>query len=231
MRKWTPAIPIAGSFALSAAMFSRLPNVGQPDFSPLIPVSVPSGDGIPRMAVALLIPTVALGVWILLSTLAKIGGPRKPLPEWWLNEETGSESVERFAPTYATITFTVASLLALMHVALVASVLHWPPWTFKMLTAILGVGFIAAGNVMPRTRPNWIVGLRTKRTLTDRAAWQRTHRMLGALMMGLGAVIVVASVVAPRYALSVAVLGLLPLFIIAHAFGTRNSDTVLLERT
>ncbi|MDP9178709.1 MAG: SdpI family protein [Gemmatimonadota bacterium] len=231
MRKWTPAVPIVGSYALSAAIFSRLPNEGHPDLSPLIPVSIPSGDGISRLVVALLLPTIAFGVWILLSALAKVGGPRKPLPEWWLNEETGSESVQRFAPTYATITLTVASLFALMHIALVAGVLHWPLWTYKILTATLGVGFITAGNIMPRTRPNWIVGLRTKRTLTDRAAWQRTHRVLGALMMGLGAVVVVASVVAPRYALSVALLGLLPSFVIAHAFGTRDTDTVLLERT
>ena len=231
MRKWTPAIPIVGSYALSAAIFSRLPDVGHPDFSPLIPVAIPSGEGIPRLAVALLIPTIAAGVWLLFAALAKVGGPQKPLPEWWLNEETGSESVERFAPTYATITFAVASLLALMHVALVAGVLQWPPWTYRILTAILGLGFIAAGNVMPRTRPNWIVGLRTKRTLTDRAAWQRTHRVLGALMMVLGAVVVAASLVAPRYALAVAVLALLPLFIAAHAFGTRDTDTVVLERT
>ncbi|MEO7503011.1 MAG: SdpI family protein [Gemmatimonadaceae bacterium] len=231
MRKWTPAIPMVGSYALSAAIFSRLPDVGHPDFSPLIPLTFPGGEGIPRIAVALLLPTIAVGLWILLSALAKVGGPRKPLPEWWLNEETGSESVERFAPTYATITFAVAALIALMHIALVAGVLHWPLWTYRILTSILGVGFIAAGNIMPRTRPNWIVGLRTKRTLTDRAAWQRTHRVLGALMMGLGAVIVVASLVAPRYALAVAVLGLLPSFIVAHAFGTRGTDTVVLERT
>src|SRR5687767_14664950 len=198
MRKWTPALPIAGSFALSAAIFSRLPNVGHPDFSPLIPVSFPSGDGMPRLAVALLIPTVALGVWILFTALSKVGGPRKPLPEWWLNEETGSESVDRFAPTYATITFAIASLFTLMHIALIASLLQSPPWIYQILTAILGVGFIAAGNIMPRTRPNWIVGIRTKRTLTDRAAWHRTHRVLGALMMGLGIVVVVASIVVPR---------------------------------
>jgi SdpI/YhfL family protein len=231
MRKWTPAIPIVGSYALSAAIFSRLPDVGHPDLSPLIPISFPSGDGIARLAAALLLPTIALGVWILLSALAKVGGPRKPLPEWWLNEQTGSESVQRFAPTYATIIFALASLLALMHLALIAGVLHWPPWTYKVLTAILGLGFIAAGNIMPRTRPNWIVGVRTKRTLTDRTAWQRTHRVLGALMMGLGAVVVVASIVAPRYALSVAVLGLLPSLIVAHAFGTRDADTAVLERT
>ena len=231
MRKWTSVIPIVGAYALSAAMFSRLPDVGHPDLSPLIPISLPGGEGLPRIAVALLIPTIGLVLWILLSALAKVGGPRRPLPEWWLNEQTGSESVERFAPTYATIVFAVTSLLALMHVALVAGVLHWPLWTYKILTAILGIGFIAAGNVMPRTRPNWIVGVRTKRTLTDRTAWQRTHRVLGALFMGLGTVVVLTSIVAPRYALAVAVLGLLPSLIVAHAFGTRDTDTVVLERT
>ena len=231
MRKWTPIIPIVGAFALSAAMFSRLPDVGHPDLSPLIPITFPSGDGVPRIAVALLIPTIGLVVWMLFSALAKVGGPRRPLPEWWLNEQTGSESVERFAPTYATIIFALTFLFALMHVALVAGVLHWPLWTYKILTVILGIGFIAAGNVMPRTRPNWIVGVRTKRTLTDRTAWQRTHRILGALFMGLGTVVVLTSIVAPRYALSVAALGLLPSLIVAHAFGTRDTDTVVLERT
>lgn len=231
MRKWTPVIPIVGAYALSAAMYSRLPDVGHPDLSPIIPFTFPGGEGLPRIAVALLVPTIALFVWILFSALAKVGGPQKPLPEWWLNEQTGSESVERFAPTYATITFALAALLALMHVALVAGVLHWPLWTYRILTAILGLGFIAAGNIMPRTRPNWIVGVRTKRTLMDRTAWQRTHRVLGALMMGLGAVVVVASIVAPRYALSVAALGLLPALIVAHAFGTRDTDTVVLGRT
>jgi hypothetical protein len=231
MRKWTPVIPIVGAYALSAAMFSRLPDVGHPDLSPLIPISFPSGEGVPRIAVALLVPTIGLVVWMLLSALAKVGGPRRPLPEWWLNEQTGSESVERFAPTYATIIFALTSLFALMHVALVAGVLHWPPWTYKILTAILGLGFITAGNVMPRTRPNWIVGVRTKRTLTDRTAWQRTHRVLGALMMGLGAVVVAASIVAPRYALSIAALGLLPSLSVAHAFGTRDNDTVVLGRS
>lgn len=231
MRKWTPAIPIIGSYAISAAIFSRLPALGHPDLSPLFPISLPSGEGVPRIAAALLLPTIALGVWVLLTALSKVGGPRKPLPEWWLNEETGSESVDRFAPTYATMTFAIASLIALMHIALIASLLQSPPWIYQILTAILGVGFIAAGNVMPRTRPNWIVGLRTKRTLTDRAAWHRTHRVLGALMMGLGIVIVVASIVVPRYALFVAVLGLLPSFIVAHIVGTRDTDTVILERT
>ncbi len=231
MRKWTPLIPIVGSYALSVAIFSRLPDVGHPDFSALIPLRLPSGDGVPRLAVALLVPTIALGVWLLLSALAKVGGPRKPLPDWWLNEQTGAEAVERFAPTYASITFALAALFALMHVGLVAGVLHWPLWIYKVLTAILGCGFIAAGNIMPRTRPNWIVGVRTKRTLTDRSAWQRSHRMLGALLMGLGAVVVLASIVAPRYALAVAVLGLLPSLIVAHAFGTRDADTVLLGKT
>lgn len=231
MRKWTPIIPIVGAFALSAAMFSRLPDVGHPDLSPLIPINFPSGEGVPRAAVALLIPTVGLVVWILLNALAKLRGPRRPLPEWWLNEQTGSESVDRFAPTYATLIFSLTSLFALMHVALVAGVLHWPLWTYRILTAILGIGLIAAGNVMPRTRPNWIVGVRTKRTLTDRTAWQRTHRVLGALCMGLGTVVVLTSIVAPRYALAAAALGLLPSLIVAHAFGTRDADTVVLEKT
>ena len=231
MRKWTPAIPIIGSYALSAAVFSRLPVLGHPDFSALFPIGFPGGAGVPRTVAALLIPTIALVVWALLSALSKVAGPREPLPEWWLNEETGSASVERFAPTFATMTFALTSLVALMHIALIASLMQSPLWIYKVLTAILGVGFIAAGNIMPRTRPNWIVGIRTKRTLMDRSAWLRTHRLFGALLMALGVVVVLASIVVPRYALLFAVLGLLPSLIVAHAVGTRDTDAVVLEKT
>src|SRR5687768_13534430 len=103
MRKWTSVIPVAASFGLTAAVFGRLPAAARVDISALLPVALPSGEPVPRSAAALLFPAVALGVWLLFTTLAKIkkGGP--PLPGWWLNEETGARAVQRFEPTYNTI--------------------------------------------------------------------------------------------------------------------------------
>lgn len=222
MRRWTAAIPVVASFVLSAGVFAKLPASARPDLSPLLPFALPPGEPMPRLVVAFLVPIVGLAVWLLLTTLSKVrkGGP--PLPSWWLNEETGASSIRRFEPTYGTISFGITALLALMHIGLLAGVLDWPDWTYQVLTATVGLGMIAIGNVMPRTKPNWIAGLRTKRTLGDPVVWLRTHRLLGALMIVAGTIVVIASIIAPRYALIFALGLLIVSFPIAQFAGART---------
>jgi uncharacterized membrane protein len=210
MRKWTSVVPVLGAYALSAAVFSRLPSEARPDFSPLLPFHAAAAAPVPRLVIALLIPTLALAVWVVLTFLAKV---------------VSRDAIQRFEPTYETVVFSVTSLIALMHVVFVVASLGWPSSIYQLATAIVGLGFIAVGNVMPRVRPNWIAGLRTKRTLSDPAAWASTHRLLGALMIGVGAMVVVLSIIAPRYALAAAFAALLASFVLAHLFGTRVQDS------
>lgn len=224
MRKWSPLIPVVGSYLLSAAVFSRLPATGHPDLSPLVPVSLPQGGGIPRAAAALLIPTIALAQWGVMLLLSRVrGSRRKSLPEWWLNEKTGASGIARFEGTYAALGFAITSLCALFHVALIGSLLEAKPWLYQLLTGILGAGLIAAGNIMPRTRPNWVAGIRTRATLTDPAVWLKTHRALGALMIATGVIVIGLSAVLPRYALVTALTGLLLSLVAAHSIGTHRS--------
>lgn len=219
MRKWAAAIPMVTSFGLSAALFDKLPRAARPDFSPLMPVDVPEAGPISRLAAALLLPAVSLGVWLFLTRLAKVGSGKAPLPAWLLNEGTDSNSIGRFEPTYETIIFGVTGLVLLMHAGLLAAVLGLSAWTFQVLTAALGLGMVSIGNVLPRLRPNWIAGVRTKKTLSDPLVWSRTHRLAGIFMMLAGSSVIVASVFAPAYAL-VAAIGLLLLsFPIAHYAG------------
>lgn len=224
MRKWMSGIPVVGAYALSGAVYTRLAPEVTPDFSPLLPFHVAAEGPVPRIVVAFLIPTIALIVWLLLGFLVKVRGPVKGVPQWWLNENVGSAAISRFEPTYETIMFSVTALLALMHFVFVGASLGWPSSIFQLATAVLGLGFIAVGNVMPRVRPNWIVGLRTKRTLSDPSAWAMTHRLLGALLMAAGAATIVLSVIAPRYALLGGLLALLAALTVAHFFGTRAAD-------
>lgn len=225
MRKWTGGIPILGAYALSAVVYTRLAPRVKPDFSLLLPIAVSSGAGIPRLAAALLIPTIALAVWLLLAFAVKVRGPVKGIPQWWLNEKVGADSISRFQPTYETVLFSVTALLALMHAVLIGASLGWPSSMFQLATAILGLGFIALGNVMPRVRRNWIVGLRTPRTLSDPSAWAMTHRLLGVLMIAAGSLVIICSIVAARYALVVGIAALLSAFVIAHAFGGRGNHS------
>jgi uncharacterized membrane protein len=54
---------------------------------------------------------------------------------------------------------------------------------------------IMIGNLLPRTRPNIAVGVRTTRTLTNAQAWQQVHRVGGYATVGLGVVIALTGLV------------------------------------
>jgi len=222
MRKWNAVIPVAVAFGVSALAFSSLPERGVSNLSLLLPVDLPPSGTVSRVAAALLLPTVALGVWLLLESLASVRGPVERVPTWWLNEQTGASAIEKFEPTYGEITFAVTSLILLAHVAFVGSLLGWPAWSYRVITGVFGAGLVAAGNVMPKVRPNWIVGIRTKRTLSDRETWARTHRTLGALLVVSGVIVIVLSVIAPRYAIVVGALEILVSFIASQLAGAEK---------
>ena len=57
---------------------------------------------------------------------------------------------------------------------------------------LLGLVFVAIGNLLPRTRPNVAVGVRTTRTLTNARLWAVVHRVGGYVTVGLGLVIGIA---------------------------------------
>jgi len=45
---------------------------------------------------------------------------------------------------------------------------------------------VLIGNVLPKTRPNFFLGVRTPWTLTSDLSWERTHRFAGRLMVLIG---------------------------------------------
>ena len=209
MRKYTALLPVVAAYAASAVTFSQLPASTKLDFSPVVPFNGASDESMPSIVAALMLPTVALLVYLFLNRLAGVKGPARKVPDWWLNESTGAAGVKRFEPTFNSVIFAVTSLLALIHLVMLGAALRWPQSFFQLIFAILGLGFIAIGNVMPRVRPNWIVGLRSKRILSNPHLWAKAHRALGMLLMIAGAITVIASIIAPRWALLIALSSLL----------------------
>ena len=64
----------------------------------------------------------------------------------------------------------------------------------RLIIVLFGSILMVIGNLLPRTRPNLALGIRTARTLNDRSFWIRLHRTCGYLSVALGVVIVVAGV-------------------------------------
>jgi uncharacterized membrane protein len=51
---------------------------------------------------------------------------------------------------------------------------------------MFGCALIVIGNLLPRFRPNVVIGIRTSRTLSDRGTWARTNRAAGYAAVGSG---------------------------------------------
>ena len=92
-------------------------------------------------------------------------------------------------------------------------------WEFRLsglLSAGLGLMFLAIGNYFPKCRPNRTVGIRISWTLGSEENWNATHRFAGRVWV-IGGLIMVLSMLLPEVPgmivtiLAVAALSLLPL--------------------
>jgi uncharacterized membrane protein len=222
VRKWLPAIPILVGLGVSASVYGDLPADVRPDWSSLIPFTA-GDETMPRLPFAILIPVIAISVWGALAAGARVAGRRGGA---FLSDKTGASAIARFEPTFATVVTAVVGLMILLHIALVAGVAGWPEWTKHAVGVVLGLGTAAVGNVIPRVRPNWIVGIRTRATLRDPELWARTHRYFGGLLMLVGVAVAVMSLLTTTLAFVATILGLLVAAVLAYWFAkTRTGNT------
>ena len=103
-------------------------------------------------------------------------------------------------PTSDAIMARVAVLVLGVHAAVLAGLLGWVSagdWTMRVVPLMLGLAMVSVGNLLPRTRPNLAIGIRTRRTLTDRASWIALHRTAGYLVVAAGVVVAVSALALP----------------------------------
>jgi uncharacterized membrane protein len=131
--------------------------------------------------IAFLLPTVASATYAILGHLWTRDFVR--------NTEPRSDTV------YEAIVFRCTSFLIALHTLLLADLvgIDWlRGWAGRGVLILLGLLFVCVGNLLPRTRPNLVIGLRTPRTLADRRLWIQTHRISGYVAVGLGAVLAIS---------------------------------------
>jgi len=89
---------------------------------------------------------------------------------------------------------TWAGLLALMvvvEVLVAAPAFGWTP-SATLPLAVVGTLLIVVGNVLPKSRPGFFVGIRTPWALLDTDNWIATHRLGAWTMMAGGAALLIA---------------------------------------
>jgi uncharacterized membrane protein len=214
VRKWLPALPILIGLAASASVYGNLPADVRPEWSNILPF-VNDEETMPRAAAVGLVPVIAILLWGALAWGARVRGKTGGA---YLSDKTDASAIARFEPTFDIVVTAVVGLVILIHFAILGTAAGWPPWTAKLLGVVLGAGMAASGNLMPRVRPNWIVGIRTRATLADPGLWLRTHRYFGMLLMAAGCIVAIVAMFASKWAFVAAIAGILLASLLAHLF-------------
>jgi uncharacterized membrane protein len=160
---------IAAGYAGGLAAFPWLPG----------PYLGPERLLVARAAIAFVIPTAALVTCVSVETLFSRATSNAP--------HVASATAIR-----AVVTMTVLFMVGL-HGLVLVSVVGLPisgvP-VHRLAVALFGLLLVGIGNVLPRVRPNLVIGIRTRQLRDDRAAWARVHRMAGYFLVTLGTIAV-----------------------------------------
>ncbi len=116
-----------------------------------------AGSGFTWAIVALALPAAATATYLILRTLwSEIGSDRDGHPE--------VEAAHRGIAIRVVLFVIALHLLVMLNLGGVEWVRAWGP---RLVVVLFGALFIAIGNLLPRTRPNLALGIRTARTLSD----------------------------------------------------------------
>jgi hypothetical protein len=133
--------------------------------------------------IAFVLPTAAAVVLWMFHTFES----RRPL---WAREPGDGAATER-------VLFRIIMFIAGLHgliLMLVTEVVWVRQWGLQLSFLLIGALLVSVGNLLPKTRPNVLVGIRTPRSLRSRQFWMEIHRAGGYISVGLGLVMIVAAV-------------------------------------
>lgn len=177
-RKWLGLVLVGAMLGLALWAYPRLPEQIPTHWNVQGEV-----DDWGHRGIVLLVPGIALLMWLLMLGLRRID-PRR-------------EHYAQFEPTFWLIVDAIIAFLAVVHTMMVGAALGWPmPAVDVLMPVALGVFFMVLGNFMPRVRSNWWMGVRTPWTLSSERVWRSTHRLAGRTFMA-GGLLLIASVLLP----------------------------------
>lgn len=224
-RKWLPLALLAAAVAASLVVYARLPALVTLPLEGLLPFEVPHPPRpLSRGFAVSLLPALMLLVWIGFRLAPTAAGQRvaRRMFRHAPDVVTSPAQFERFAGTYDAIVLGVVLLLLGFHAAILAAALQAPALAVRIVPAVLGASLVLMGNVIPRLRPNWVAGLRSKRILDDPQLWRLTHRVFGTAFVGSGLLTTLVGLLAPRYGLLTGIATLLLSCLVGWVASTRR---------
>lgn len=182
MRRWIPLLIVVAAFAASAVVYKRLPET--------IPThwdlsGTPNGWR-SRLWGAWLMPLLVLMMLAFIWVLPAID-PR-------------GSNYARFGGAFEAIIVSIMLFMLGMHIIMLRAALGYPVAMERTVPFGIGVLLIVVGNLLPRARPNWFVGIRTPWTLSSDRVWEKTHRFGGHLFVAGGILIALTALLRPIWA-------------------------------
>lgn len=182
MRKWIPYLIVAVAIVASLIQFSHLP------------ARMPTHWGVngevngwsSRLWGAFTLPLILLLLALMMKWLPNIDPRRANYP--------------KFAGTFDAIFISVMLLLLVMHVALLAAARGYPVRFERWVPVAIGLFLVVLGNLLPRARPNWFIGVRTPWTLSSDRVWEKTHRLAGYVFVAAGIIVAIIGLTGVRFA-------------------------------
>lgn len=138
----------------------------------------------PRDMALAFMPAMCLGVWVVMLWILPLIMPKKG-------------RLERSSEAYGASVVVLLLFLGFVHAGMIALALHYPVDLKRMVLFGTGLLFVVLGNYLPKTRFNYVMGIRSPWTLSSEEVWDRTHRFSGPLFMLLGAFILADAALAP----------------------------------
>lgn len=107
-----------------------------------------------------------------------------------------SDSYQKFESQYYNMMFFVGLLMGGMQLFTIAYTFGYELNITRIMPIIMGIMFIFLGNIMPKFKHNYFVGIKTSWTLASEKVWYLTHRFTGKVWV-LGGIVVLLSTFLP----------------------------------
>jgi len=130
--------------------------------------------------IALMLPSVIIGAVALLFYALPSIEPRK-------------EGLARSTGLYLWGWLAVLLMGAVIQLSLLSEGFGWGIAVDHLIVGALGVMLVLIGNQLGKSRPMYLIGVRTPWTLASEEVWIKTHRLCGKLMVPGGLAMVVAA--------------------------------------
>jgi uncharacterized membrane protein len=216
MRKWIPLFIVVAAIVASAAVYQRLPETIPTHWD----VDGHVNGWSSRAFGAWITPVLLLGLWALVRILPAI--------------DPKGANYAKFGGAFEAIIESLMLFLLAMHILVLRAGLGQSAPIQRVVPIGAGFLLIVVGNLLPRMRPNWFIGIRTPWTLSSDRVWEKTHRFGGRVFVAGGILIVLSAFASPQAAsivlVTVVVLAAAVVLIYSYAEWKREQSTASTTR-